>query len=169
MSAKFKRAGGYVIHKGIVNGEKFVAIATMETSNRKTGNMVQIWFLLENVHPVEAVKLGIDAKTICRECPFAGGNGCYVNVGQAPASIWKAWKRGLYPDLIPANYSIAFGGRKNPIRRIWQPYAVAACNCKSYCESLQWMDGLFSRLESQPIGGILCRLFHGFDRNGGFP
>jgi hypothetical protein len=112
MITKFKRAKGYILHRGEVNGEKFVAIATMETSNRKTGNMVQIWFLLENVHPVDAVKSGIDAKTICRECPFAAGNGCYVNLGHAPANIWKAWQRGLYPEIIPAHYPLAFGGRK---------------------------------------------------------
>ena len=109
---KFRKRGGYVLHRGTVNGEPYVAIATMDTANRKTGNMVQIWFLLENINPVEAVKIGIDASTICRECPFAAGNGCYVNVGQAPLSIWRKYKRGGYGDLIPAHYGKAFTGRK---------------------------------------------------------
>jgi hypothetical protein len=109
---KFKRAPGYVLHRGNVAGQPFVAIATMETSNRKTGNMVQVWFLLEDVHPVDVVRSGLDASTICRECPFASGGGCYVNVDQAPAAVWKAWKRGSYPEIIPAHYALAFSNRK---------------------------------------------------------
>lgn len=103
---------GFVLHRGTVAGEPFVAVATLETENRKTGNMVQIWFLLENVNPVAAVLCKVDTFTICAGCPFAGGNGCYVNVGQAPLSVWKTFKRGGYPELLPANYSDVFSGRK---------------------------------------------------------
>lgn len=112
MKTTFKKRNGYVLHKGIKNGKSYVAIATMETSNRKTGNMVQIWFLLENENPVESVKNGLDAETICAGCPFASGNGCYVNVGQAPLAIWKGFHRGIYPDLMPKDYENAFKGRK---------------------------------------------------------
>lgn len=103
---------GYVLHRGTTNGQPYVAIATIKTSNRKTGDMIQIWFLLENINPVHAVKQGIDASTVCQGCPFASGGGCYVNVGQAPLGIWKAFHRGAYPELIPARYKEIFSGRK---------------------------------------------------------
>lgn len=108
-----KKATGHIIHEGITkSGHKFVAIATLKTANGKTGNMVQIWFLLRDINPVEAVKIGIDAKTICADCPFASGNGCYVNVGQAPLSIWRAFHRGAYSLLSPCDFPSVFGNRK---------------------------------------------------------
>ena len=103
---------GYLLHTGQVNGRPFVAIATLETSNRKTGDMVQIWFLLRDVHPVAAVQAGTDAETVCSGCPFASGRGCYVNVGQAPLAIWRGFHRGIYPFLSPSNYGEVFGGRR---------------------------------------------------------
>jgi hypothetical protein len=159
MKTKFKRAKGYILHRGIVNGEQFVAIATMETSNRKTGNMIQIWFLLENVHPVDAVKLGLDSKTICRECPFAAGNGCYVNVGQAPASIWKAWKRGLYPDLIPANYSIAFGGRKIRFGAYGNPTLLPLSVVKAIAKVSNGWTGYFHDWKVNPLAASYAAYF----------
>ena len=103
---------GYLLHTGQVNGRPFVAIATLETANRKTGDMVQVWFVLLDVHPVQAVKEGIDFATVCRDCPFASGKGCYVNVGQAPLAVWKAFHRGRYPFLAPADYGRIFGNRR---------------------------------------------------------
>jgi hypothetical protein len=70
---------GFLLHEGITpSGAPFVAIATMHSRNPKTGDMVQIWFLLRDVNPVQAVKEGIDAETICVGCKFASGNGCYI-------------------------------------------------------------------------------------------
>ena len=69
---------GFIIHEGTKNGEKFAVIATLKTSNRKTGNMIQVWILLADHSPVDGVKSGLDASTICTGCKFASGNGCYV-------------------------------------------------------------------------------------------
>lgn len=102
---------GYTIHEGTVNGHAFFVVATLKSSNDKTGNMVQTWFLLRDIKPTEAVKSGLDASTICRECPLASGNGCYVTVFQAPLNVWKTWHRGKYPELAPKDYHKVFGGR----------------------------------------------------------
>src|SRR4051812_12366646 len=75
------RPNGYVLHRGIVSGHAYTVIVTgvyRKSKNRKTGKMLQIWFLLDDVNQVEAVQIGIDAETVCRDCPFASGNGCYV-------------------------------------------------------------------------------------------
>jgi len=90
---------GYVMWKGpsALTGAEIVVIATMETSNRKTGRMVQVWILDVNTNPVEAIKTGAD-ESICGTCPHRGTT-CYVNVGQAPLAVWKAFHRGIYPEF----------------------------------------------------------------------
>jgi hypothetical protein len=65
--------------------------------------MIQIWILVRQCDPVTAIKEGLD-RLICGNCRHRGdGAGkersCYVNVGQAPQGIWKAWKAGNYPLL----------------------------------------------------------------------
>ena len=104
---KFK---GYVLQHGTspVNGDPFVVIMTMESANTKTGNMCQVWILHENLDPVDAVTLGAD-DTVCGDCPHRkqsdGSRSCYVNVGQAPAAVWKSYKRGIYGKLSDLNPS----------------------------------------------------------------
>ena len=93
-----------------LDGAPVVAIATAGSTNRKTGSMVQTWILRASVDPVRAVQTGRDA-SVCGDCVHRGVGGvrtCYVNVGQAPLSVWRAWRRGVYPradlvDLVRAN------------------------------------------------------------------
>jgi hypothetical protein len=86
--------------KGFILWEDWniVAIATTGSLNSKTGDMVQIWFLDRNLHPVENIQIGKDASLQCKGCPFASGNGCYV----APMplmAIWNKYQRNDYPHL----------------------------------------------------------------------
>jgi hypothetical protein len=97
-----------------------VIIATgfeIASDNRKTGDMVQVWILVKAVDPVEAIRTGLD-RLICGNCMHRGHEvdgrfgverTCYVNPGQAPQGIWKAWKAGNYPPLRSLE---AFTGRK---------------------------------------------------------
>ena len=68
----------------------------------------------ENIHPVDAVNLGAD-DTVCGDCPHRkqsdGSRSCYVNVGQAPAAVWKSYKRGIYGQLSDLNPSDLRAGR----------------------------------------------------------
>ena len=109
---KTPKPTGYVLHRGVAGGRRFVSVVTLETENEKTGDMAQIWFLLEETHPSVAVAEGIDAETICRGCPFAAGNGCYVDVSKAPAAVWRKFRAGGYPELLPCSYAEVLGGRK---------------------------------------------------------
>ena len=47
-----QREKGFIIYDGpsMLDGEPIVAIATMKTSNRKTGEMVQVWILRSDVN-----------------------------------------------------------------------------------------------------------------------
>jgi hypothetical protein len=86
-----------------VDNTPIVAIATglgKESKNAKTGAMVQIWILLQNVAPHDAVKSGED-QAVCGHCPLRGnaqrGRTCYVQVAKAPLSVWKSYKAGRIP------------------------------------------------------------------------
>ena len=112
---------GYILHEGTTNGEKFVVIATgfeRPSVNRKTGDMIQVWILLIDQSPVAGIQSGLDALTICIGCPFASGEGCYVNPGQAPLMIWQAYHRGSYPTLrdysVFQSRGVRFGAYGNP-------------------------------------------------------
>lgn len=93
---------GLVLYKGPskLTGDNIVVILTLNSSNRKTGNMAQTWILNQDVSPVEALKTQQD-KAVCGSCPLRQsiGGACYVNVGQAPLSVWKSWRKGLYVDI----------------------------------------------------------------------
>lgn len=97
-----KRPNGYVIHRGLspINRKPYVCILTITSANRKTGPMAQVWILSEECDPVLASKRGLD-RSICGDCPHRrqedGTRTCYVNLGQAPLSVYKAWASYSYP------------------------------------------------------------------------
>jgi hypothetical protein len=87
-----------------LDGKECVAILTLESTNRKTGNMCQVWIMLRDVNPVQAIEDG-DDYSICGNCihrknRITKQRSCYVNVGQSPNSIWKAYHRDAYPDAL---------------------------------------------------------------------
>ena len=128
-----------VILTGLVN----------ESKNRKTGPMLQTWILRTDVLPTDAIKSGADA-SICGACPLRGIKGqtraCYVNVGQAPQAIYRAYHRGAYPDypmdalgLIVAYRAVRFGAYGDPAMaplELWQVLARNASNWTGYTH--QW-------------------------------
>lgn len=114
------RPNGYVIHEDSAR----VIVATgfvKKSDNSKTGRMIQIWILAKALDPVSAVKSGHD-RVICGSCPLRGiygsGRTCYVNVGQAPLAVFRAWQRGAYPRLedvtVFAGRTVRFGAYGDP-------------------------------------------------------
>jgi hypothetical protein len=95
---KNKLPKGMVLHETT----DIVVIATKDSINDKTDNMIQVWILLKNIRPTEGLKTGEDER-ICFDCTHRRNKTCYVNVGQAPQQVWKSYKRGLYPEL---DYSV---------------------------------------------------------------
>lgn len=100
-----------------IDGAPIVLLASglgaAPSSNRKTGPMIQTWILRQDQSPVDAVRTGADV-AICGSCPHRGtdgfsGRSCYVNVGQAPSSIWRAWRRGSVPT-VPHDPALAIVG-----------------------------------------------------------
>lgn len=119
-----KQPAGYVLFEGpsAIDGAPIVVIAIVKSENVKTGNMIQTYILRADMSPLEAAGQGLDY-SICGNCPHRGipssmrkagdiGRSCYVNLGQGPLAVWKAYKAGNYPKMSPANrnwFSIVSG------------------------------------------------------------
>ena len=103
---------GFIFFRGPspIDGAPIVAIATLKSANSKTGDMVQTWILREDMAPLAAIATGED-KSICGTCIHRGRKGrkrtCYVDVGKAPAGIWRAYQRGQYLDLSNDSETVA--------------------------------------------------------------
>lgn len=125
-----KQPNGYVLH---IDSDKHVAVIATgfatKSANRKTGNMVQIWIIRTDISPVAAVKTGQD-EAICFNCIHRGDlatgrkRSCYVNVGQAPNGVYKAYRNNKYPFLPMSQYEHFFSGRAVRFGAYGDPAAI---------------------------------------------
>lgn len=117
------------------DGEPILAIAT-PSANSKTGPMTQVWILLRDVSPLDAVRSGKDV-SVCGRCPLRSpdglsGRSCYVQVSNSPRSVWEAFHRGLYQQLEPEafrGHAIRWGAYGDPAMLPWQ--LVTAINMRA--------------------------------------
>lgn len=116
---KAHRPLGVVLYRGVspFTAQPFVVIAVLSrSSNSKTGDMVQVYILVDTLaKPTETLKTGDDA-TVCGDCPLRGLLGkartCYVNLGQGPRAVHDAYNRGRYVDYTAAEHDRFFSGRR---------------------------------------------------------
>lgn len=112
-----KPPNGAILWEGpsVLDGSPIAVIATGLTDrrvrNQKTGDMIQTWIMRADMDPHDATKSGDDA-AVCGQCPHrpALGGACYVNVFQAPKSVWNTYKRGRYPHMAPEEAAEALAG-----------------------------------------------------------
>ncbi len=148
------KPNGYVLHED--NQRVVIATGfTLKSENAKTGDMIQVWILVKAENPIEALKSGAD-EAICGNCPLRGTLGkqraCYVNLGQAPLAVWRAWQRGSYPKLDTWNYHINFFGRAVRFGAYGDPVFIpfdivaniAAWATKHTGYTHQWRNPVFS-------------------------
>jgi hypothetical protein len=99
---------GWTLYRGpsLLDGAPIIVVAIVRSSNRKTGNMVQTYVLREDVSPTEAVRNGAD-ESICGNCTHRAqedrGRTCYVNLGQGPLAVWRAFHAGNYRPISLGN------------------------------------------------------------------
>ena len=121
------KPSGYVIYRGpsLIDSKPIVAIASTNSKNTKTGNMIQTYILVDNqTLPVQNYQSLADY-SICGDCKHRRGLGgaCYVNVGQGPTQVFKSYLKGNYPvDLNGA--AMASKGRKIRIGTYGDPASV---------------------------------------------
>ena len=116
---------GFEVYRGpsALGGGDVVGIVTLRSENRKTGDMAQLWILPADRSPLDALQAG-ENHGACGDCPLQGvfdpavgrmsGRVCYVNVGQAPRSVWLKYCAGRYPRYVPNVHGELLSGR--PIR-----------------------------------------------------
>ena len=102
-AAGLGRPSGVEIWRGPsqINGQPVVAVLTglqSPSSNRKTGDVLQLWIFPQNESPSAAVRSGLDSAVCgdCRHRPARGGS-CYVRAYEAPRAVWASWHSGRYP------------------------------------------------------------------------
>lgn len=79
-----------------IDGSPIVAIATIDSKNEKTADMVQVWIIRADMHPSEAVKSLADY-AICGNCKqrWNQGGACYVNhVTGGPGAAYNRYAYG---------------------------------------------------------------------------
>jgi hypothetical protein len=100
--------------------KEIVVLTTQDSHNRKTGNMLQVFYLLKDTDPNTAFKaarnnLESDAATVCGGCPHLVDGTCYVLFHQAPLSTWRRYKRGGHDKERYNRYlPVRLGAAGNP-------------------------------------------------------
>jgi len=120
---------GIVLYEGpsVLDNAPIVVIATLNSRNEKTGDMVQTWIMRSDINPMEASKTKQDG-SVCGGCPHRHslGGACYVNIGQAPLAVWKAYKRGSYAHVTDDGVGDYLNGRFIRLGSYGDPAAVPA-------------------------------------------
>jgi hypothetical protein len=138
-----KRISSAVIWQGasLLTGDPIVAVITglgRKSKNAKTGAMAQVFILRSDMSPADAVRRG-DDDAICGYCKHRGtpqasgfgtvkytGRSCYVTVVQSPQAVYRAFVRGAYPVLTPADVAPLLAGRPVRLGAYGDPAAVPA-------------------------------------------
>lgn len=120
-----------------MDGSPIVAIALATSRNTKTGDMVQTYIIRADIDPIAANRNG-DDYAICGDCPSRGtanpsadsglatGRSCYVNLGQGPRVVFKAFKEGKYSQLSEEQISALGVGRMVRLGTYGDPAMVPA-------------------------------------------
>ena len=132
---------GKIVFEGpsALDGAPIVVIATSNSANPKTGDMVQTWILRADIAPHVAVQTGDDA-SVCGNCPLrplavaaqrAAGDAdpakCYVATWRAPLAVFKCFARGGYEHATtPAARRAVGAGQMVRIGSYGDPAAVPA-------------------------------------------
>lgn len=149
---------GIVLYKGpsLIDGGPIVVVANAfkRSANHKTGKMIQVWILREDVHPQDAVLTRAD-ESICGDCIHrakeisddgvrAMGGSCYVNLMYGPFAIWRAYKRGTYKSFEISDLGY-FQGRHVRIGAYGDPAAVPTLIWKTICNAAAGWTGYTHR------------------------
>lgn len=124
---------GFVFYDGpsLIDGAPIIGIAVLESSNVKTGNMVQTYILRADMAPLAAIASG-DDESICGDCAHRGdkqtnrARTCYVDVAKSVQSVFAAWIRGAYPQVAPSDGARIVANRVVRIGSYGDPAAIPA-------------------------------------------
>ena len=120
------KCNGIEVYNGpsVLDGSPIIAVLIFKSMNAKTGDMMQLHIMRSDLPPLEASKRKLDA-AICGSCSHRHSLGgcCYVNIGQGPTVVYKAWKAGKYP-VYSAEHDKRIASRKVRLGAYGDPAAV---------------------------------------------
>lgn len=157
---------GRSIHPQGDGGEIAVFLSGIQnpSANAKTGPMLQTYILANNGRdPVTVANDPRGAwRDACGGCALAHaiGGACYVNLGQAPLSIWSAWNRGSVPHILPGQWSAllaAIAGKPIRLGSYGDPAAVPLETWKLLLRGAPAWTGYTHAWEALPKGHPLSR------------
>lgn len=124
---------GIIVYEGPsrLDNKPIVVIATglkQNSTNAKTGAMIQTYILRQDIAPAEAVKTGEDV-SICGDCVHRGdgtgkGRSCYVTLFHGPRGVYGAYSRKVYAKADLKDVAKAVGGRMVRLGTYGDPAAV---------------------------------------------
>lgn len=152
-----------------IDNSPIVMIALPDSTNRKTGNIVQTYIMRSDIHPMDAINSGAD-ESICGGCVHrkaVGSNGrtCYV-FPPSFAGIWKKYKAGGYDRLNGRNINkfrnrvIRFGAYGDPMAvppHVWERITKHASNHTSYTH--QWERLQFHMVEIAEMHAVNSKAY----------
>lgn len=114
----------------LLDGEPILAVATACSRNRKIGRMVQIWIMLRDVSPLDALRVGADA-AVCGDCPHRGQRGrarsCYV-WSPGIEQVWRSVRDGHADRMTAHQFAEAVRGKQLRVGAYGDPGAVPAAD-----------------------------------------
>lgn len=161
---------GVVVWQGasLIDGKTpVVAILTglkgKGSTNRKTGAMIQSYIIRADMAPLKAIARAEDG-AICGGCihrksPTTGRRTCYVNVGQGPTSVYKAFKRRRYPVVTPEQAAELVRGKFLRLGTYGDPAAVPADVWQALADSAGGYTGYTHQWRVKRFGALagLCQ------------
>lgn len=141
--------------KSILTGDDIVVIATFNSSNIKTANMIQIWIMVRKVSPVIAHSTGCDI-AVCGNCPHRENGTCYVALFQGPRAVWQAYADGKYARFN-GNFSV-FSGRKVRFGAYGDPSLISPDIVFGIMESCAGWTG-YTHQWSQGFASVFSKVF----------
>ena len=124
---------GYILWEGpsAYDGAPIVVIGTLKSTNPKTGNMVQVWIMRQDIAPNVAIKTGADT-SVCGQCPLRPlaykGHGlkkpCYVLTHHAPLAVWCKYRRGGYQHMALPEFRQLLQGKAVRLGAYGDPASV---------------------------------------------
>ena len=142
-----------------LTGDTIATIAIFNSANDKTGNVIQVYFLPVDEHPMDAIRSGLDS-AVCGDCilrplnsPNKDGDSCYVRKFHGPSAVYRTFKDGRYPlvkDLTPKDKAkvlsilkskpIRLGAYGDPLADIGTSVYLAATNREMLGYTHQWKE-----------------------------
>jgi hypothetical protein len=149
ITQKQTAARGYVLYESA----DIAVVAILESTNDKTGDMIQVYILPKAEKPHLAVKSGLDS-LVCFDCdkrPSANGD-CYVVTFQGPRMVWLSFTQGKYPYLPIEQYPAVFGARETRFGAWGDPVCIPLPILKAIAAASRAYTGYthqWARLEFQ--------------------